>query len=245
MTARDPVLVLDGISVAFGGVVALDGVSMTVERSSVHGVIGANGAGKTTLLNVISGLFRPRSGSMAVDRDAGGPWPMEQAARRGIARTFQQPRAFMGVTVDENLRLARLARGAPADAGWEERVVELFELGPLRRRRAQDLGFGELRRVSIALALLHKPSILLLDEPTVGLAEREVEGLAGLVATLAREEVTVLLVEHNMPFLMSAVSHVTALERGRVIFDGEPSACQRDPDVIRSYLGVELDAVQG
>jgi branched-chain amino acid transport system ATP-binding protein len=227
-------------------VTALDDVSLAVKRGGIHGVIGANGAGKTTLLNVVSGLYRVTAGTIAVNGEARKPGRIEDAARRGIARTFQQPRAFMGLSVAENVRLARRARREAAGAQeWQQQVIELFRLAAMYDRIVRDLAFGELRRVSIALAVMHKPVILLMDEPTVGLTDTEIESLGGLIQTLPKQGVDVLLVEHNMPFLMGAVDTVTVLDRGKVIFDGSPAECQRNPAVLRSYLGIDEHAIQG
>ncbi len=142
-------LVAKNICAHFGGVKAVDGVDLTIEEGVVHGLIGPNGAGKTTLINILSGLIPPTAGSMTFDGTAGGPWPMEKAVSLGIVRTFQQTRAFLGLTVAENLRIAAASAGEPvADA-----VVDGLGLRPILKRTAGELPYAALRRLGIALAL--------------------------------------------------------------------------------------------
>ena len=234
---------LDGIGVDFGGVTALREISFDVRPGGVHGVIGPNGAGKTTLINVITGLVPASRGRMTFDGRQDGPWGMAVASRLGIARTFQTPRAFMNLPVGQNVDLALRAGVARegSDPAWTDRVDSLFELTPLASRMARDLSYGELRRLSIALSVLARPQLLLMDEPTVGLSKPEIQALEVLIRALRDEGVTIMLVEHNMPFLMSMADHVTVLANGALLFEGSPQACQESELVIRAYLGEGLD----
>ncbi len=226
-------LQVNDIHARFGGVVALGGVSLDVPEGVIFGLIGPNGAGKTTLINMISGLIRPSAGTVVFD-GAAGPWPIAEAVRRGIARTFQQTRAFLGLTVRENLRIAAVnAR----DTGHLPELIEACGLGPVLDRTARDLPYATLRHLGIALALTLRPRLLLLDEPAVGLAESEVERLGDLVRRWNATGLTILLVEHNVRFLMEVSHRVAVLDRGRVLFEGTPAECQGRQEVIDVYLG--------
>lgn len=223
-----------GISQRFGGLKALDDVSFNIAPGTIHGLIGPNGAGKTTLINVISGLVAPSEGSLTFNGQAGGPWSITQAVRLGIVRTFQQTRVFMGLTVRENLRIARVA-----GAGYEasDDLIEALDLGPSLDQVGNALPYAVLRRLAMALALGLKPKLLLLDEPAVGLAPEEVTRMAEVIRHFHKQGQTVFLVEHNMRFLMSLATRVSVMERGRMLFEGTPEECQSNPQVIDAYLG--------
>jgi branched-chain amino acid transport system ATP-binding protein len=224
------------LTVKFGGITAVDRVDLAVEQGSLVGLIGPNGAGKTTLINAISGLSPPTAGSLTFDGRADGPWPMAQSVHHGIVRTFQQNRVFMGITVRENLRIA-------AAAGYSgRRVSEAIHdddtaLRPHYDRIAKELPYGLLRQLGLHLALATRPKLLLLDEPAVGLTATEVAHMGGLIRRLHGEGLTILIVEHNVRFLMSLAQRVCVLDRGRLLFDGSPAECQANPDVIDVYLG--------
>ena len=223
-----------GIAARFGGVTALGGVDLSVQEGRIHGLIGPNGAGKTTLINIISGLFPPSAGRVTFDGREGGPWPIAVAVERGIVRTFQQTRAFLGLTVRENLRIASVnAR----DTRHLDELIDACALEPVLDRMAQDLPYATLRRLGIALALVLRPRLLLLDEPAVGLTAHEVDRLGALVRRWNREGVTVLLVEHNVRFLMAVADRVSVLNRGLLLFEGTPAECQSRQEVIDVYLG--------
>jgi branched-chain amino acid transport system ATP-binding protein len=227
-------LSIQKISIHFGGVTALEEVNLDVATGTIHGLIGPNGAGKTTLINIISGLTQPTTGTVRFDGRADGPWPMAKAVSLGIVRTFQQTRVFMGLTVRENLRIAQVAgaaRGGTAD------LVEALDLGAFLGRVAQELPYAVLRRLAMALALGLRPRILLLDEPAVGLAPDEIARMAEVIRHFHAQGLTVLLVEHNMRFLMSLATRVSVLDRGRVLFEGTPGECQANQQVIDVYLG--------
>lgn len=232
----DPILRLDGVTVQFGGLRALDNVSFDVTPGEVRGLIGPNGAGKTTLINCVSGALRPTSGGIVLNGEI-GPWNVRGTVARGLCRTFQTPRAFLGLTVRGNLQAAASPHSGSTSHGVVDEFAERFGLTDRLSELAADLPYGVLRRLSIALALCTKPHVLLLDEPAVGLTSEEVKTLAASIRGLQATGVTILLVEHNMRFLMSVSDRVVVLDQGRVIFTGTASETQRDPAVIESYLG--------
>ena len=221
------------IEARFGGVVALGGVSLDVPEGMIFGLIGPNGAGKTTLINMVSGLIAPTAGHIVFD-GARGPWPIAQTVRRGIVRTFQQTRAFLGLSVRENLRIATVHS---PDPGSIDELIEACNLGDVLDRTARDLPYATLRHLGIALALALKPRLLLLDEPAAGLTAGEVERLGALVRRWNAAGITVLLVEHNVRFLMEVSQRVAVLDRGRLLFEGTPEQCQAEQKVIDVYLG--------
>ncbi|MEV0384256.1 ABC transporter ATP-binding protein [Nonomuraea sp. NPDC050643] len=245
-------LAVEGVSVAFGGVRALDGVSFEVSEGLVCGVIGPNGAGKTTLFDVVSGLRRPSAGRVSVaGGDLTGVSPVRRA-RAGLRRTFQRTQVFGRLTVADNV-LAALdwhggGGGLAADlAGWparrrlererRERVAEVLELcglTPLRDAYAAALPVGQRRLVELARALADRPRLLLLDEPTSGLDAGQTARLAEVVRAL---ETTVLLVEHDMGFVMGTCDRIVVLDLGKVIATGTPAEIREDPVVRAAYLG--------
>lgn len=231
-------LSIDRLGVRFGGLRAVSDVSLTVEKGQIFGLLGPNGAGKTTLVNMISGLIRPTEGSIAFAGEAGGPWPIDQSVRRGIVRTFQQTRAFLGLTVRENMRIASIAAAGPPPT---DELVAAFHLESVLDRVAGDLPYATLRHLGIALALSLQPRLLLLDEPAVGLTGPEVERLAELIRDWNTRGVTILLIEHNVRFLMSLSHRVAVLDRGRLLFEGTPTECRNNPRVIDVYLGRSVD----
>jgi len=221
------------IQAHFGGVIALAGVSLDVPEGSIFGLIGPNGAGKTTLINLVSGLIAPSAGHIVFDGRR-GPWSIAQTVRHGIVRTFQQTRAFLGLSVRENLRIA--AVHSP-DPGCIEELIQTCNLGDVLDRTARDLPYATLRHLGIALALALKPRLLLLDEPAVGLTADEVARLGALVRRWNAVGITVLLVEHNVHFLMEISQRVAVLDRGLLLFEGSPRECQAEQKVIDVYLG--------
>lgn len=227
-------LEVSNLGVRFGGLQAVTDVTLAVEEGQIYGLLGPNGAGKTTLVNMISGLIRPTEGSIAFAGESDGPWPIDQAVRRGIVRTFQQTRAFLGLTVRDNLRIARIAASGTAQT---DELIEAFHLQPVLDRVAGDLPYATLRHLGIALALSLRPRLLLLDEPAVGLTGTEIGRLAELIQEWNRRGVTVLLIEHNVRFLMSLSHRVAVLDRGRLLFEGTPEECRNNPRVIDVYLG--------
>lgn len=225
---------ISNVGARFGGVVALQGVDLKVPQGVIFGLIGPNGAGKTTLINLISGLIPPTSGTIELQNGLSSPYPIERAVRHGVVRTFQQTRAFLGLTVRENLRIAQVAARNRPDIAALARTCGLSDV---LDRQALDLPYVTLRHLGIALALALDPKLLLLDEPAVGLTQPEVDRLEGIVRACKERGITVLLVEHNVRFLMAVSERVAVLNRGQLLFEGTPSECQSNSKVIDVYLG--------
>jgi len=240
---------------AFGGVKALDGVSLAVAEGKVHGLIGPNGAGKTTLINVLSGIIAPSSGEVFFRDRPVHTLPAHQLAALGFARTFQNIRLFPAMTCLDNV-LAGQHLVAPRpyfprlfclpSARQEEKELRRQAMACLVRVgiefkahfQARALSYGERRRLEIARALASRPSLLLLDEPVAGMRRKEVQEVGDLIRSLAAEGMTVLLIEHNMSFVMGLCSTITVLNFGRTLITGTPDQVSHHPEVMEAYLGV-------
>ncbi len=250
-------LEVSGVCRAFGGLVAVDGVSLAVNTGQIKGVIGPNGAGKTTLFNIISGLLKPDAGQITFKgRVISGLKPY-QIACAGVSRTFQNPSLFLQMNVLENVMVGRHSRARWGFFGcglrWpgqprEERAIgeaalaqlDYVGLADLADRPAGALPFGQRRMVELARALATEPEMLLLDEPASGLNTREKEDLGVLIRKIRDRGITILLVEHDMAVVMGLSDDITVLHNGRPIAQGAPQAVQNDPRVVSVYLGEDF-----
>jgi branched-chain amino acid transport system ATP-binding protein len=251
---HDSVLDVCDVSVRFGGLTALDAVSLTVESGQVLGVIGPNGAGKTTLLNVLCGFIRPDAGQVLIDGRRQGDLRPHRLAGLGIARTLQGVGLFGSLTAVENVMIGASCR---ASAGFWSALLGLPRSGRDERRLRQEavealdrvgaadaadvrpgeLPYGLRKRVALARALAARPKLLLLDEPASGLAEDELNELGALIRELAAET-SLVIVEHHMDLMMSVCDALVVLDFGKVISRGSPQVIQADPAVTAAYLGV-------
>lgn len=237
--ASDPILSVNNVGMRFGGLEALSGVTFGLRRGHVTGLIGPNGAGKSTLVNVLSGLAAPTSGELSYQGKPVSRWALGSAARQGVTRSFQASRVFSEMTVMKNITLGGLHKTTRDEA---LRILAMLDLESRERTLASNLSYGELRRLGVGIALASKPNVVLLDEPGAGLTGKDLDSLSRVVAQMSEEGITVLLIDHNMRFVMKSVETVLVLEGGRLIAQGTPSEIQADAAVRRAYLGGGSDA---
>ena len=246
-------LTLEKVTQRFGGLVAVDNVSLAIKQGGITAIIGPNGAGKTTLFNAMSGFRTPTEGRVAFDgHDITGLAP-ERAAQRGLVRTFQLVQLFEALTVLENVKVGRHLhtsggllsalmpwRGRAIEAQVEDIARGLLDrvgLAAQAETIASALPYGQKRLLEIARALASEPKLLLLDEPAAGLNRSETSGLADVIRAIAAQDVTVLLIEHDMSFVMNIADRVAVLDFGKLIAEGTPAEVQKNKDVIAAYLG--------
>jgi branched-chain amino acid transport system ATP-binding protein len=247
-------LAVRDVALQFGGVKVLEGVSFTVEPGQIFGLVGPNGAGKTSLFNCVSGHYRPSAGSITIDDDEVLGSPPATLARHGLARTFQHPALQLHATVLENVLLGahsrlpggpvewslRLPRTGRSERALRQEALDLLDshgLSWAARMRADELSHGLHKGVELCRALLMKPRLLLLDEPAAGLPHSEVEQLIETVRRVRDDDITVVIVEHNMGLISALTDRVVVLDHGRKLMEGSAAEAQADPRVIEAYLG--------
>jgi len=253
--SEGPVLLkTDQLTKRFGGLAALSNVSISIGQGEIVGLIGPNGSGKTTLFNCICGFYHPEEGRVVLQGEDSTRLQPHEIARRGVSRTFQLAKLFYNLPVIENVMLARhLTREAGFTASLfgsrkfrlEERraakeaaeLIELVDLTASANKPARDLPYGSQRLLTLAIALSSKPKMILLDEPTAGMNQEEAAKLGRIVRRINGDGVTILLVEHNMKFVMGLSERIVVLNHGEVICEGSPEAVRTDKHVIDAYLG--------
>ena len=254
MTATTPLLEVSEIGIAFGGVRAVDNVSFSARPGEVFSIIGPNGAGKTTLFNLVSGIYRPKSGSVRLAGEPVTALEPNRLAERGLSRTFQNLQVFFRMTARENVMVGRHLREqrgllahlfALPSTGRQNResaavadaLLERVGLAALADIAAANLPYGALKRLEIARALAAEPKVLLLDEPAAGCNPVETEEIEKLIRKIADDGVAVVLVEHDMKLVMRISDRILVLDQGRMLAEGSAAEIRSNPKVIEAYLG--------
>jgi ABC-type branched-subunit amino acid transport system ATPase component len=261
-SGKPAALEVDEVVVAFGGVLAVDSVSLRADPGSIVGLIGPNGSGKTTLLDTVSGMVTPTAGSIRLDGENLVDYLPEQRTGMGVVRSFQDCRLFPELSVQDTLLLCEDARhpvgvvSTTLSAPWARRaehhkrervdgVIAAFGLERFRHHRTAELSTGTRRVVDLASVVLSGPRLLLLDEPTAGIAQREAEAFIPLLRRLHEvADTTIVLVEHDVPLVFALCSKVVVMETGRVVAVGSPEEVRRDPRALAAYLGASEEALQ-
>jgi len=245
----DVVLEVKGVTKRFGGLIALDNVSLRVRGGTIQGIIGPNGSGKTTLFNVLSGILQPEAGRVTFKGQDITKLPPYQRSRAGIARTFQQARLFTSLTVRENILASYLERQSlnlgsrmwkrsSGQKGYADEVIAFFGLQSFQETACASLPYGVQKLTEIARAMASKPDLLLLDEPVNGMNAEEVKGVCDILRRIKDElKVAILLIEHNMSLVMTECEVVNVLSSGLNLAEGSPRAITTNEQVIEAYLG--------
>jgi branched-chain amino acid transport system ATP-binding protein len=250
-----PILEVSGLSMRFGGLLAVNGVNLTVGEKQVVSMIGPNGAGKTTVFNCLTGFYKPTAGSIRLKGEPIEGLPGHQIARRGVVRTFQNVRLFKEMSAVENLLVAQhrhinthflaglfktpaFRRSEREAMEYAAHWLEQVDLLEVANRNAGTLAYGQQRRLEIARCMMTRPSILMLDEPAAGLNPRETDDLKALIALLREQYRTaILLIEHDMKLVMSISDHIFVVNQGCPLANGTPQQIRDNPDVVKAYLG--------
>ena len=251
-------LEINQIGIQFGGLRVLSGISFNIEENEILGVIGPNGAGKTTLFNLITGIYKPTEGTIKFEGETISGQPSDVITKKGINRTFQNVRLFGNQTVLENVLVGmqnkineplmpsvfRTKGIRESEKAAKEKAMELLEIMGLQDKwnmRASNMSYGNQRRLELARALANEPKLLLLDEPTAGMNPQEAVQMIELVHQIQKMGMSILIIEHNMKVVMGLSQRIVCIEAGHKIAEGLPQEIQHNPDVIRAYLGGELD----
>ncbi|MBC3952532.1 MULTISPECIES: high-affinity branched-chain amino acid ABC transporter ATP-binding protein LivG [Pseudomonas] len=250
-----PILEVSGLSMRFGGLLAVNGVGLTVNEKQVVSMIGPNGAGKTTVFNCLTGFYKPTAGTILLDGEPIQGLAGHQIARKGVVRTFQNVRLFKEMTALENLLVAQhrhlntnflsglfrtpaFRRSEQEAMEYAAHWLEAVNLKEFANRTAGTLAYGQQRRLEIARCMMTRPRILMLDEPAAGLNPKETEDLKALIGVLRNDHnATVLLIEHDMKLVMSISDHIVVINQGTPLADGTPAQIRDNPEVIKAYLG--------
>lgn len=244
---------IEGLKMYFGGLKAIDGFDLTINKGETLGIIGPNGAGKTTLFNAICGVYKPTAGKVILEGKEVQGTPAHEMAKLGIARTFQISRPLAGLTIFDNIVAAAGVREYTGLSSYlkkshtpeiEDKVEEVIHrtgLAEVANKKASDVSLGYLRRLEIARVLVTDPKLIMLDEPCAGLSNFAINEITELIFKLKEQKQSIVLIEHNLPLTMRVCDRITVLSYGKKICEGDPEYVKNDKQVIEAYLGEEDD----